>query len=71
MFAAVERHARNRAIPVVRFKREECREETARKYFKRANQEGRIGVAMVRVAQERTRLCGANRGRPARPRVCA
>jgi hypothetical protein len=51
---AVERYARNRGIPVVRFKRDDCKEEVARKYIKAASREGRTGVVMLGVCQERT-----------------
>ena len=53
---AVERYARNRAIPVVRFKRDDCKEEIARKYFRTAQREGRTGVVMLGVGQEKTQV---------------
>ena len=41
-------------IPTVKFVKGDVKEEIARKQFKRAEQEGRYGVVMVGVAQEKT-----------------
>ena len=41
-------------IPTVRFTKGDVKEETARKYFEQAEQEGRFGVVMVGIAQEKT-----------------
>jgi hypothetical protein len=53
---AIDRFARNRAIPVVRFKKDDCKEDVARKYFQAAERRGRTGVVMLGVAQERTQV---------------
>jgi hypothetical protein len=52
--SAVERFIAEREIPVVRFQRGEVKEEIAREYFKAAERDGRFGVVLVGVAQERT-----------------
>ena len=49
----VERFAAEHEIPVVRFRKRESKEETARRYFERAEAEGRTGVVLIGVAQER------------------
>jgi hypothetical protein len=49
----VERFAAERKIPVVRFRKGESKEEAARPYLERAEVEGRTGVVMVGVAQEK------------------
>lgn len=41
-------------IPVIRFAKGDVKEEIARKYFNAAEREGRYGVVMVGIAQERT-----------------
>jgi hypothetical protein len=41
-------------IPTVRFVRGDVKEEIAREHFKRAEQDGRYGVVMVGIAQEKT-----------------
>jgi hypothetical protein len=51
---AVERFIAEHEIPVVRFVKGDVKEEVAREYFKAAEREGRFGVVMVGVAQERT-----------------
>jgi hypothetical protein len=53
---AIERFASRNQIPVVRFGRRESKEEVARPYFEQAEREGRFGVVMVGVAQERARV---------------
>jgi hypothetical protein len=50
----VNRFAAEREIPVVRFVKGDVKEEIAREHFKRAEREGRFGVVMVGVAQEKT-----------------
>jgi hypothetical protein len=52
--AAIERFIVEREIPVVRFVKGEVKEEIAREYFHAAEREGRFGVVMIGVAQERT-----------------
>ena len=51
---AVDRFIAEHEIPVVRFVKGDVKEEIAREYFKAAEREGRFGVVMVGVAQERT-----------------
>jgi hypothetical protein len=53
---AINRFARERSIPVVRFKRGESKEGLARRYFQRAEREGRFGVVMIGVQQERAKV---------------
>ncbi|MGH2713767.1 MAG: hypothetical protein ACRDM7_07755 [Thermoleophilaceae bacterium] len=53
---AIERFAARNQIPVVRFQRRESKEEVARPYFEQAEREGRFGVIMIGVAQERARV---------------
>lgn len=52
--AAIERFAAEREVPVVRFVRRQSKEEAARPYLEAAAREGRFGVVLVGVAQERT-----------------
>jgi hypothetical protein len=51
---AVERFVVDNEIPVVRFVKGDVKEEIAREYFKAAERDGRFGVVMVGIAQERT-----------------
>jgi hypothetical protein len=51
---AIERFAARDRIPVVRFKKGESKELRARRYMQRAEREGRFGVVMIGVAQEKT-----------------
>jgi hypothetical protein len=51
---AIERFIVDHEIPVVRFAKGDVKEEIAREYFKRAEQQGRYGVVLVGVAQEKT-----------------
>jgi len=51
---AVERFIAEHELPVVRFVKGDVKEEIAREYFKAAEREGRFGVVMVGIAQERT-----------------
>ncbi len=53
---AIERFAKRNGIPVVHFQRRESKEEVARPYFERAEREGRFGVVLIGVAQERARV---------------
>src|SRR5712691_1119667 len=53
---AIERFASRDQIPVVRFQRRESKEEVARPYFEQAEREGRFGVVLIGVAQERARV---------------
>jgi hypothetical protein len=51
---AVERFIAAHEIPRVRFQKDDVKEQIAREYFTAAEREGRFGVVMVGVAQERT-----------------
>jgi hypothetical protein len=48
----------------VRFKKGDCKEDIARKYLQRAEQEGRFGVVLIGVAQEKTSAWRGWRGGP-------
>jgi hypothetical protein len=50
----VNRFVVENEIPVVKFSKGDVKEEIAREHFKRAEREGRFGVVMVGIAQERT-----------------
>jgi hypothetical protein len=50
---AIERYAERHEIPVVRFARGATKEQVARPYLEAAEREGRFGVVMIGVAQER------------------
>ncbi len=50
---AIERFASTHKVPVVRFKKDEVKEQTARRYMHKAEREGRFGVVMISVCQER------------------
>lgn len=54
--AAIERFAKDDEVPLVRFQRRESKEEAARPYFEQAEREGRFGVVLIGVAQERARV---------------
>ena len=51
---AVERFAARNRIPVVQFKKGESKELVARRYMRKAEREGRFGVVMIGVAQEKS-----------------
>jgi hypothetical protein len=51
---AIERFIAEHEIPLVRFVKGDVKEEIAREHFKRAEAEGRFGVVMVGVCQEKT-----------------
>jgi hypothetical protein len=51
--AAVDEFALKNELPVVRFKRHERKEDVARAYFQAAEREGRFGVVLIGVAQEK------------------
>ena len=53
---AIERFAARNQIPVVHFGRRQSKEELARPYFEAAEREGRFGVVLIGVAQERARV---------------
>jgi hypothetical protein len=50
----VERFAEDNEIPLLRFQKGASKEDLARPYFERAEREGRFGVVMIGVAQEKT-----------------
>ena len=63
--AAIDRFAENNEIPVVRFAKGESKELIARGYFQAAEREGRFGVVLIGVAQEKTMAWrGWRRGGP-------
>jgi hypothetical protein len=51
--AAIDRFAERNAIPVLRFGKGESKEQIARRYFQIAEREGRFGVVLIGVAQEK------------------
>lgn len=51
--SAVDEFALNNELAVVRFKRHERKEDVARSYFQRAERDGRFGVVLIGVAQEK------------------
>lgn len=51
---AINRFVADHEIPVVRFVKGDVKEEIAREYFKAAEREGRFGVVMVGITQEKT-----------------
>ncbi len=53
---AIEDFAKRNQIPVVHFQKRASKEEVARAYFEQAEREGRFGVVMIGVAQERARV---------------
>ena len=60
---AIERFAAKQQIPVVRFAKGASKEEVARPYLRAAEREGRFGVVMIGVAQEKaTAWRGFRRG---------
>jgi hypothetical protein len=50
---AVDRFALDHEIPVVRFEKRACKEDVARPYLRRAERDGRHGVVLIGVAQEK------------------
>lgn len=63
--AAIERFAERNAIPIVRFRRGESKEEIARPYLEEAARQGRFGCVLIGVAQERASVWrGWRRGGP-------
>jgi hypothetical protein len=52
--AAIERFAATNGVPVVRFHKGASKEDTARPYLRAAEREGRFGVVLLGVAQEKT-----------------
>jgi hypothetical protein len=51
---AIERFVLDNKIPLVRFVKGDVKEDIAREHFQRAERDGRFGVVMVGVAQEKT-----------------
>jgi hypothetical protein len=61
--AAIDRYAAGHRIPVLRFGKGESKEQIARQFFRAAEREGRFGVVLIGVAQEKTTGCrGWRRG---------
>jgi hypothetical protein len=52
--AAIDRFARRGRIPVLRFAKGDVKELVARRFFDAAEREGRFGVVLIGVAQEKT-----------------
>ena len=67
--AAAESFIVEREIPVERFQKGHVKEEVAREHFKAAEREGRFGVVMVGIAQERTSAHGGGGARAARTAI--
>ena len=51
---AIERFAKRNRVPIVHFKKGESKELRVRPYIEQAEREGRFGVVMIGVAQEKT-----------------
>ena len=51
---AIDRFRLEQDVPMVHFKKGDVKEDIAREYFKRAEREGRFGVVLIGVAQEKT-----------------
>jgi hypothetical protein len=51
---AIERYAQQHELPIVRFGKGVSKEEVARPYLERAEREGRFGIVLIGVAQEKT-----------------
>jgi hypothetical protein len=63
--AAIDRFAEDHAVSVVRFGKGESKEERVRPYLRAAEREGRFGVVLIGVAQEKTTAWrGWRRGGP-------
>ena len=69
---AIERFVERNRVPVVHFKKGESKELTARRYMQKAEREGRFGVVMIGVAQEKTSAWRGFRrgGSDAHPHFC-
>ncbi|MCA1681560.1 MAG: hypothetical protein LC777_22765, partial [Actinobacteria bacterium] len=52
--AEIDRFALEGDIPVVRFKKGDSKEQLARRYFDQAESDGRFGVVLIGVAQEKS-----------------
>jgi hypothetical protein len=50
---AIDRFAQRNRIPVVHFAKGACKEDVVRPYLRAAEREGRFGVVMIGVAQEK------------------
>ena len=51
--ASLERYVKDNGIPLLRFKKGDCKEEIAAAHFAAARAEGRFGVVMAGIAQEK------------------
>jgi len=69
---AIERFAARERIPVVHFKKGESKELVARRYMHKAERDGRFGVVMIGVAQEKASAWKGYRsgGSDAHPHFC-
>jgi hypothetical protein len=69
---AIERFAKRNRVPVVHFKKGESKELVARRYMQKAAREGRFGVVMIGVAQEKSSAWRGYRqgGSDAHPHFC-
>jgi hypothetical protein len=76
MAADLERFVTERGVPVVRFKRDDHKEQLARPYQLAAASNGRAGVVLVGKAQERTEAWrgwvdkSSPRSKPEHPHIC-
>ncbi len=50
---SIDRFAADHEIPMIRFAKRDCKEDVARGHFERAERDGRFGVVMIGVAQEK------------------
>ena len=51
---AIDRFRLEQDISIVRFRKGDCKEDIARVYLQQAEREGRFGVVLIGVAQEKT-----------------
>jgi hypothetical protein len=51
--AAIDKFALDHRVPAVRFVRGACKEDVAREHFQRAERDGRFGVVLIGIAQEK------------------
>lgn len=69
---ALERFAARDRVPVVRFRKGESKELVARRYMQKAERDGRFGVVMIGIAQEKASAWKGYRqgGSDAHPHFC-
>ncbi|MDA2927832.1 hypothetical protein MYX78_11500, partial [Acidobacteria bacterium AH-259-G07] len=51
--SGIEQFAKEHGVPVVRFEKDQCKEEVARPYLEKAAQEGKEQVVLIGIAQEK------------------